>query len=46
VPTEDEPEALDLLSIAGGSIYKRVAPLVVGVVVIGGVIAWLVARRR
>jgi carbon monoxide dehydrogenase subunit G len=40
-----EPEALDLLSIAGGSIYKRLVPVVVGVVVVGVVIAWLVVRR-
>jgi hypothetical protein len=44
-PVVEEPEPLDLLSIAGGSIYKRVVPLVVGVVVVGAVIAWLVARR-
>jgi carbon monoxide dehydrogenase subunit G len=41
----DEPEALDLLSLAGSSIYKRVVPIAVAVVVIGAVIAWLVARR-
>jgi carbon monoxide dehydrogenase subunit G len=41
----DEPEALDLLSLAGSSIYKRVVPVAVAVVVIGAVIAWLVARR-
>ncbi|MEU8013712.1 SRPBCC family protein [Micromonospora parva] len=40
-----EPEALDLLSIAGGSITKRLVPVVVGVVALGAVIAWLVARR-
>jgi carbon monoxide dehydrogenase subunit G len=42
----DEPEALDLLGIAGGSIYKRLLPLAAGVVVVGAVIAWFVARRR
>jgi carbon monoxide dehydrogenase subunit G len=42
----EEPEALDLLSIAGGSIYKRILPLAAGVVVVGAVIAWFVARRR
>ena len=36
---------LDLLSVAGSSIYKRVIPLVIGVVVIGAVIAWAIARR-
>jgi carbon monoxide dehydrogenase subunit G len=41
----DEPEALDLLSLAGSSIYKRVVPVALAVVVIGAVIAWLVARR-
>ncbi|MET7709928.1 SRPBCC domain-containing protein [Micromonospora sp. NPDC005413] len=40
-----EPEALDLLSIAGGSITKRLVPLAVGLVAAGAVIAWLVARR-
>ncbi|MGC4862343.1 SRPBCC domain-containing protein [Micromonospora sp. DT41] len=40
-----EPEALDLLSLAGGSITKRLVPAVVGLVVVGAVIAWLVARR-
>ncbi|MFI7491931.1 SRPBCC domain-containing protein [Micromonospora echinaurantiaca] len=40
-----EPEALDLLGIAGGSIAKRLVPVVVGLVVVGAVIAWLVARR-
>jgi carbon monoxide dehydrogenase subunit G len=41
----DEPEPLDLLSVAGSSIYKRAVPVVIGVVVIGAVIAWAVARR-
>lgn len=48
VPTDvggDEPEALDLLGVAGGSIYKRAVPVVVGLVVVGAVIAWLVGRR-
>ncbi|GGO31687.1 SRPBCC family protein [Micromonospora parathelypteridis] len=40
-----EPEALDLLSVAGGSITKRLVPVVVGLVAVGAVIAWLVARR-
>ncbi|MFE9914057.1 SRPBCC domain-containing protein [Micromonospora sp. NPDC005553] len=40
-----EPEALDLLSIAGGSVTKRLVPVVVGLVAVGAVIAWLVARR-
>ncbi|GIJ79963.1 Carbon monoxide dehydrogenase subunit G [Micromonospora phaseoli] len=40
-----ETEALDLLGIAGGSITKRVVPVLVGLVVAGAVITWLVARR-
>ncbi|MEH1163755.1 SRPBCC domain-containing protein [Micromonospora sp. CPCC 205539] len=40
-----EPEALDLLTIAGGSIVKRLLPVAVGVVAVGAVIVWLVARR-
>ncbi|WP_328382349.1 SRPBCC family protein [Micromonospora zamorensis] len=40
-----EPEALDLLSIAGGSITKRLVPVVVGLVAVGAVIAWLASRR-
>ena len=43
--TTEEPEPLDLLSVAGSSIYKRAVPLVIGVVVIGAVIAWAIARR-
>ncbi|MDI6097260.1 SRPBCC family protein [Actinoplanes sp. NEAU-A12] len=41
----EEPEPLDLLDIAGGSIYKRVIPVAVGVVVAAAaVIVWFVAR--
>jgi len=40
-----EPEPLDLLSVAGSSIYKRVIPVVVGVIVVGAIIVWAVARR-
>jgi carbon monoxide dehydrogenase subunit G len=43
--SDDEPEALDLLAVAGGSIYKRMIPLAVGVVAVGAVIVWLVSRR-
>jgi carbon monoxide dehydrogenase subunit G len=42
---DDEPEALDLLAVAGGSIYKRLVPVAIGVVAVGAVIAWLVSRR-
>jgi carbon monoxide dehydrogenase subunit G len=41
----DEPEPLDLLSVAGSSVYKRAIPVVVGLVVIGAVIAWAIGRR-
>ena len=40
-----EPEPLDLLSVAGSSIYKRAIPVVVGVIVVGAIIVWAVARR-
>ncbi|MCY1138239.1 SRPBCC domain-containing protein [Actinoplanes sp. Pm04-4] len=40
-----EPEALDLLAVAGSSVYKRLLPLGVVVAVIVAVIAWLVGRR-
>ncbi|MEU8243835.1 SRPBCC domain-containing protein [Actinoplanes missouriensis] len=39
-----EPEALDLLEVAGGSIYKRAIPVVIGVAVAAAVIVWAVAR--
>jgi uncharacterized protein len=45
VVAQAEPEPLDLLSVAGSSIYKRLIPVAVGVVAVGAVIAWLVARR-
>src|SRR5215831_13204999 len=38
-----EPAALDLMSVAGGAIYKRLVPLVVGLVVVG-VIIYLIVR--
>jgi hypothetical protein len=40
----EEPEPLDLLSIAGGSIYKRAIPLVIGLIVIIAIIVWLIVR--
>jgi carbon monoxide dehydrogenase subunit G len=43
--TADEPEPIDLLSVAGSSVYKRLIPVAVVVAVIGAVIAWLVGRR-
>jgi carbon monoxide dehydrogenase subunit G len=43
--TTAEPEPLDLMSVAGSSIYKRLVPVAVGIVVVGAVVAWLIARR-
>jgi carbon monoxide dehydrogenase subunit G len=40
---EPETEAIDLLSVAGPSVLKRVAPLVV---VVGAVLAFIALRRR
>ncbi|WP_328477752.1 SRPBCC domain-containing protein [Actinoplanes sp. NBC_00393] len=40
----EEPEPLDLLDVAGKSIYKRVVPVVVGVAVAAAVIVWAVTR--
>ena len=41
----EDPEALDLLALAGGSVYRRAIPLGIGVVVVAAVIVWFVARR-
>jgi carbon monoxide dehydrogenase subunit G len=41
---DSEPEPLDLMGLAGGSIYKRVVPLVVAAVVVVAVIVYVVAR--
>ncbi|MFD4207403.1 SRPBCC family protein [Micromonospora tulbaghiae] len=43
--TRTEPQTLDLLHIAGGAVVKRLVPVLVGIVVVGAVIAWRVARR-
>jgi carbon monoxide dehydrogenase subunit G len=45
-PASEEPEAVDLLEFADGSIYKRGLKLVSGLVVVGAIIAWFVGRRR
>jgi carbon monoxide dehydrogenase subunit G len=39
-----EPEALDLLEVAGTSIYKRAVPVVVGLAAVAAVIVWAVTR--
>lgn len=41
--TTAEPAALDLMSVAGGAVYKRLVPLVVGLIVLA-VIIYLVVR--
>lgn len=41
-----EAEPLDLLSVAGSSVYKRLVPVAIGAVVVLGVLAWLAVRRR
>ncbi|MET0494076.1 MAG: SRPBCC domain-containing protein [Actinoplanes sp.] len=40
-----EPEPLDLMALAGGSVYKRIVPLGIGVAAVAVVIIWFVARR-
>ncbi|GAA0470049.1 carbon monoxide dehydrogenase subunit G (CoxG) family protein [Actinoplanes capillaceus] len=44
VKEEAEPEALDLLAVAGGSVYKRLIPVGIGVAVVAAVVIWFVAR--
>jgi uncharacterized protein len=44
VPASAEPEALNLMSIAGASVYKRVLPLVAVLVIIVAVIAYFAVR--
>jgi uncharacterized protein len=43
VAAEPEPAALDLMSVAGGAITKRLVPVVVGLVVLG-VVIYLIVR--
>ncbi|MEV6346279.1 SRPBCC domain-containing protein [Actinoplanes sp. NPDC051851] len=40
-----EAEPIDLLGVAGGSIYKRLVPVGVGVAVVAAVVIWLVVRN-
>jgi carbon monoxide dehydrogenase subunit G len=40
----EEPAALDLMQVAGGSVAKRLVPVLLGVVVVVAVIVYLVAR--
>ncbi len=43
-PSKDGAEALDLLAVAGGSVYKRLIPVAVVAAVAVAVVIWLVAR--
>jgi carbon monoxide dehydrogenase subunit G len=43
-PVQAEPEALDLMSIAGGAVYKRLIPVVVVGVVVVAVVIFLLVR--
>jgi len=45
VPPAAEPEPLDLMALAGGSVYKRIVPVGIGVAAVAAVIIWFVARR-
>lgn len=42
-PVSAEPAPLDLMSVAGGAVYKRLVPLVVGLVIVG-VVIYLIVR--
>ncbi|MFC5262062.1 SRPBCC family protein [Kribbella qitaiheensis] len=44
VRNTEEPAALDLMQVAGGSVAKRLVPVLLGVVVVVAVIVYLVAR--
>jgi uncharacterized protein len=44
ITSEREVEALDLMAVAGGSIYKRLVPLVVLVVIVVAVVIYFVVR--
>lgn len=39
-----EDDALDLMEVAGAATLKRVVPLVVGIVVVGGIVWWAFGR--
>jgi carbon monoxide dehydrogenase subunit G len=40
----DDGDALDLMQLAGSSVYKRLIPVVVGALVIIGLVIWLMVR--
>jgi uncharacterized protein len=45
IVTEAEPEPLDLMSVAGMSVYKRAVPPVIAAVVLIALLIWAIARR-
>ncbi|GIE90216.1 SRPBCC family protein [Actinoplanes regularis] len=45
LPAVPDAEPLDLLAVAGGSVYKRLIPVAVVAAVVVAVVIWLVARR-
>ncbi|WP_045746274.1 SRPBCC domain-containing protein [Actinoplanes rectilineatus] len=41
----DEPAPIDLLDVAGSSVYKRALPVIAGAAVVVAAVVWFVARR-
>jgi carbon monoxide dehydrogenase subunit G len=41
---DSDGDALDLMQLAGSSVYKRLIPVVIGVLVIIGLVIWLIVR--
>lgn len=46
VPAVPETEAIDLLDYAGASVLKRLAPVVLGIAAVVGLVAVIRARRK
>ncbi len=46
VPAPPETEAIDLLDYAGQSVLKRVAPVLIGIAAVAGLVAIVRALRR
>ncbi len=46
IVSETEPEPLDLMSIAGSSIYKRAIPVAIGGAVVVAIVIYLIVRRE
>jgi carbon monoxide dehydrogenase subunit G len=45
IVAEDEPEPLDLMSVAGFSVYKRALPPAIAALVLIVIVIWVLARR-